>query len=76
MKKNKVKFSELTQTEKNILLRQLESTNNSLDFLNLIIDKFDLESNQPGTITKGMLSRSMICTVLPLLNPTVNEKGI
>ena len=76
MKKINRKFNELTRDEKVRLTIELEESANTLEFLNIIINHFDLKNNQPGTITKGMLSRSMINTVLPLLNPVINEKGI
>ena len=76
MKKTNRKFNELTRDEKESLTIELEESANTLEFLNIIINHFDLANNQPGTITKGMLSRSMINTVLPLLNPVISEKGI
>lgn len=67
------KFKDLSREEKENLVIALNETKNTLDFLQLLNIYFDLADNQPGQITKGMISRAMVNTVLPMLNPTVKN---
>jgi len=67
------KFKDLSKEEKENLVIALNETKNTLDFLQLLNIYFDLAENQPGQITKGMISRAMVNTVLPMLNPTVKN---
>jgi hypothetical protein len=67
------KFKDLSREEKENLVIALNETKNTLDFLQLLNIYFDLAENQPGQITKGMISRAMVNTVLPMLNPTVKN---
>jgi hypothetical protein len=67
------KFKDLSREEKENLVIALNETKNTLDFLQLLNIYFDLAENQPGQITKGIISRAMVNTVLPMLNPTVKN---
>jgi len=67
------KFSDLNKKQKENLIIALSETKNTLDFLQLLSIYFDLENNQPGQITKGIISKAMVNTVLPMLNPLIKK---
>lgn len=67
------KFNDLNKKQKDNLIIALNETKNTLDFLQLLNVYFDLLNNQPGVITKGVISKAMVTTVLPMLNPTIKK---
>jgi hypothetical protein len=72
MKVNK-KFNDLTKEEKNNLVVALQETPNMREFLLLLTIIFDLEENQPGQITKALISTKIVSLVLPMINPKLKE---
>ena len=73
--KTRKTFKDLNKDEKYKLCQILEACENTADFLQVIIENFDLENNKPGMITKKILASSMINTVLPMINPnTLNNE--
>jgi hypothetical protein len=72
MKVNK-KFNDLTKEEKNNLVVALQETPNMKEFLLLLTIIFDLEENQPGQITKALISTKIVSLVLPMINPKLKE---
>ena len=69
MKKVQMRFNDLTRSQKDDLIEDLNNSANMEEFLFIIISEFDLAKCSPGTITKGMLSQQMIRIVLPMINP-------
>lgn len=65
-------FSNLTDTQKKTIIKKLNETPNTLEFLKVLNIYFDLENNQPGSLTKNLISQQVIKLVLPMLNPNVN----
>jgi hypothetical protein len=50
----------------------LNETPNTLEFLKTLNIYFDLENNQPGSLTKNLISTQVVKIVLPMLNPNAN----
>jgi len=65
-------FNKLTTEQKKTVIKKLNETPNMLEFLKTLNIYFKLEDNQPGAITKSIISTSMVNTVLPMLNPECN----
>lgn len=63
------KFNQLTSAEKAALIDTLEKTDNIHALLSVLINRFDLQQCKPGGITKALLARNLVNTVLPMLNP-------
>lgn len=66
-------FKDLTKDQKYNLIQTLETAANTADFLNILINSFDLENNKPGMITKKILADRMVNLVMPMINPDVNQ---
>ena len=66
-------FKDCTKDEKYKLIQALECTENTAEFLQLLIHCFDLENNKPGMITKKILADRMVNLVLPMINPNLKE---
>jgi hypothetical protein len=66
------KFSNLTETQKKTIIKKLNETPNTLEFLKTLNIYFDLEHNQPGSLTKNLISTQVVKIVLPMLNPNAN----
>lgn len=64
-------FNQLTGTEKQVLIDQLNNTNDMQEFLLLLAHKFDMKNCKPGSITKKLLSSQMVNTVMPMINPKI-----
>ena len=67
-----MKFNDLTRSQKDDLIEDLNLTANMDEFLNVLKDQFKLDLCKPGSITKGMLSQQMVKIVLPMINPEYN----
>jgi len=67
-----MKFNDLTKSQKDDLIEDLNLTANMDEFLNVLKDQFKLDLCKPGSITKGMLSQQMVKIVLPMINPEYN----
>ena len=65
------KFNTLTSLEKKTLIERLNNTDNMHEFLKVLNDTFELRTCTPPTITKSIISNSMVNTVLPMINPQV-----
>lgn len=63
------KFNDLSQAEKNELIEVLTATNDMQQFWNVINNRFQLQTCIPNTVTKKIVSRSIVTLVLPMLNP-------
>lgn len=63
------KFNTYTNFEKEELIQRLNETANIEEFLKLLINDFDMKNTIPGSITKNILSTSMVKLVLPMINP-------
>jgi hypothetical protein len=72
MKVNR-KFNDLTKEDKKNLVVALQETPNMKEFLVLLTIIFDLEQNQPGAITKALISEKIVSLVLPMINPKIKE---
>lgn len=72
MKVNR-KFNDLTKEDKKNLIVALQETPNMKEFLVLLTIIFDLEENQPGQITKALISEKIVSLVLPMINPKIKE---
>ena len=69
---NKREFSTYTGIERAKLIEDLNSTDNIEQFLQILLNRFDMKNCKPGMITRKILASNMVNTVLPMLNP--NEK--
>ena len=69
------KFNQLTGFEKAALIEALKAQPNMQHFLNVLIVRFKLDENKPGSITKNMLAKNMVELVLPMLNPEERNNG-
>lgn len=72
MKVNR-KFNDLSKEDKKNLVVALQETPNMKEFLVLLTIIFDLEDNQPGSITKSLISEKIVSLVLPMINPKIKE---
>ena len=70
--KRAMRFNDLTRTQKDDLIDDLNETANMEEFLSVLMSSFKLDECKPGSITKGMLSQQMIRIVLPMINPLYN----
>tara|TARA_R110000868_G_C10964734_1_gene768993 strand:- start:7097 stop:7312 length:216 start_codon:yes stop_codon:yes gene_type:complete len=70
MKQTKT-FKDLTKEQKKQLIVNLEESANMVDFLNELNLFFELETCQPGPITKALLANQMVNLVMPIINPNV-----
>lgn len=66
-------FNDLTASEKAALTEALESTASMQQFWQIINDRFQLVTCIPPTMTKKIVSRSIVTMVLPMLNPIVKK---
>jgi len=65
------KFNSLTSLEKKTLIERLNKTDNMYEFLKVLNDVFELRTCTPPSITKNIISSSMVNTVLPMINPQI-----
>ena len=67
----KMKFNDLTKAQRQQHVANLEATPNMYEFLIYLNEHFNMLNNQPGFITKRILSDKMINAVLPMINPEI-----
>jgi len=65
------KFSQLTGSQKQAYIEQLNAAADMHEFLMILTRNFDMANCRPGSITKKILSQQMINTVMPMINPNV-----
>ena len=66
-------FNDLTASEKAELIEALERTASMQQFWNIINDRFQLVTCIPATMTKKIVSKSIVNMVLPMLNPILKK---
>ena len=67
-----MKFNDLTRTQKEDLIEDLNAAVSMEEFLGILQSTFKLDLCKPGSLTKGMLSNQMVKIVLPMINPEYN----
>lgn len=66
-------FNDLSAQEKSELINALENTTSMQQFWNIINERFQLATCVPNSMTRKMVSSSMVKMVLPMLNPIVKK---
>lgn len=63
------KFTDLTASEKGVLIEALAATNNMSEFLQVLERNFELKTCIPNNVTKQIIARGMVNMILPMINP-------